>query len=314
MPGYFILGDEMELYTNDTNRDVILSLPITPTATPVVKLIGVDDGEDYTLNNVTVADGNITITIPFRYLSYDTNIPVQFSFPYEDDSVPLNFLETVNVKVSTPILDKATIRSILTTPGVTDQITDEDIVSIERATRYIIMANTGQDFGHYKEERRVHGDLRELIELPGRLIELDSIDGSLFLGDLHTTPSRRFIHKTTLFDERWRNYLNQPQPTVMNGPIYNPLLRRPRDKFWIDHIFSGTWGWESVPEDVQEAAKLLINDYACSESAYRDRYLNTMKSADWEIDFATNAWAMTGNARADQLLNKYVITGGYGAL
>lgn len=70
---------------------------------------------------------------------------------------------------------------------------------------------------------------------------------------------------------------------------------------------TGDWGYKTVPAAVKEAAKLLVNDYACSESAYRDRYLESIKAADWRLQFSSRAWEATGNARADYLLSEYVI-------
>src|SRR6478609_4235924 len=70
---------------------------------------------------------------------------------------------------------------------------------------------------------------------------------------------------------------------------------------------TGDWGYKTVPAPVKEAARLLINDYACQEAIYRDRYLESIKAADWRLQFSSRAWEATGNARADQLLSEYVI-------
>ncbi len=70
---------------------------------------------------------------------------------------------------------------------------------------------------------------------------------------------------------------------------------------------TGDWGYKSVPAPVKEAARLLVNDYACSEQLYRDRYLESIKAADWRLQFSSRAWEYTGNVRADQLLSEYVI-------
>lgn len=70
---------------------------------------------------------------------------------------------------------------------------------------------------------------------------------------------------------------------------------------------TGDWGYKTVPAPVKEAARLLVNDYACSESAYRDRYLESIKAADWRLQFSSRAWESTGNARADMLLSEFVM-------
>lgn len=73
-------------------------------------------------------------------------------------------------------------------------------------------------------------------------------------------------------------------------------------------IIRGDWGYETVPAAVKEAARLLVNDYACSEALYRDRYLESIKAADWRLQFSSRAWDSTGNARVDHLLSEFVLT------
>lgn len=70
---------------------------------------------------------------------------------------------------------------------------------------------------------------------------------------------------------------------------------------------TGNWGYKTIPANVKEAAKILVNDYACGEIAYRDRYLESIKAADWRLQFSSRAWEYTGNVRADQLLAEYVL-------
>jgi hypothetical protein len=81
-----------------------------------------------------------------------------------------------------------------------------------------------------------------------------------------------------------------------------------------DYLVEGHWGWEAVPDAVKEAAKLLVNDYACADAQYRDRYLVSMTAADWRIQFYSGAYLRTGNVRADQLLSDYVVTRGWGVI
>jgi len=82
----------------------------------------------------------------------------------------------------------------------------------------------------------------------------------------------------------------------------------------VIYPISGVWGYEAVPESVKEAARLLVNDYACADSQYRDRYLTSMTAADWRIQFNSGAFVRTGNVRADQLLSEYVTTRGWGVI
>lgn len=305
----------MEIYRNANSANRTVRIPFGEDITDaIVTLKGVDDGEDYVMNDVTITDDVVEFVVPLRFAKWDRLIPVEILSTYTEDTVEYEDTYNYDVKVSTPILPLDVIKDILTTPGFDDVITDDDVRAIERATRFIIQSNTGQDFGYYKESRtfgRLHG--HGLTELPGRLIDATTLDGKTLTNDLRTTHSQRFIYRS-----QHSNYnLWDGTPTIINGAIYNPRS----DTYERVGQFSagwstihGEWGWKSVPEAVQEAAKLLVNDYACSEAAYRDRYLGVMKAADWEINFRSGAWAATGNVRADQLLRDYTITGGIGVL
>jgi hypothetical protein len=76
---------------------------------------------------------------------------------------------------------------------------------------------------------------------------------------------------------------------------------------YAKYTITGVFGWEFVPYEVVEAMKLLVNDYSCSENMYRDRYLQSISTADWKLIFASQVFEDTGNARADTLLNAYKV-------
>lgn len=319
----------MEIYVNDSSRDIVFNVPITElNGDATAKLVGVNsDGTDYVFNSITTEHLDddtykFTVTIPLKFVQYDRLLKLTLTQPYTEDTVDETYEHSYDVKVSTPILPLSVIASLLTVPGFDTQVTADDIKTIERATRYIIQSNTGQDFGCYNESRRVHGHINGLIELPGRLISITDINGATDIGPFHLTPSRLYLHsaKRDHNNPYWSPWDQDGDvsPTLTLGPSYNPKtdswINSRYESSWTDVDINGVWGWNSVPEAVQEAAKLLVNDYACSESAYRDRYLGVMKSADWEINYREQAWAMTGNTRADQLLSDYVIRHGGGGV
>lgn len=100
-----------------------------------------------------------------------------------------------------------------------------------------------------------------------------------------------------------------PTATRHGGVTVAPAASGRSTPWKNDYPFeiTGDWGYKTVPANVKEAAKLLVNDYACMESAYRDRYLKSIRAADWRLEFSSQAWSSTGNARADLLLDEYVL-------
>jgi len=77
----------------------------------------------------------------------------------------------------------------------------------------------------------------------------------------------------------------------------------------IAYPISGYFGWASVPEAVKAAALQLAEAFTCDESLWRERYIKSVRAADWRFDFSEEAFRSTGSLVADQLLDPYVRIG-----
>lgn len=219
------------------------------------------------------------------------------------------------------------------------EATDEQAREVEAAVRHIINAHTGQSFGYGTKTLTVEGHGDNALRLPERCIEVTGFgtlnatldpkavivvsDGwylkkawAAEIGPLTSDSTYWGDYRDGVFD---RNIYSDPDGDG-EPPLFGPLAERPggiivapgtgRATAWRnDYPFTitGKFGYKTVPAPVKEAAKLLVNDYACSEALYRDRYLESIKAADWRLQFSSRAWEYTGNVRADQLLSEYVL-------
>lgn len=255
------------------------------------------------------ASNIVSVTLP--YLSEEGEIDLIWTFQVPGSGT---FSETERHTVITPLLTVEQIKEIH------PNATDDEVYSIERATRLIINAFTGQDFGHFTGSRKVRGSGNKALLLPQRVITLTQINS------VDIDP--RFL----LSDDGWTLYkfpfglppyldsCSDPYSYFApNGEVWQSLgvIVTPYSNDcapWAKNIYydvNAEWGYYSVPPAVQEAARLLVNDYACGDSQYRDRYLTSMTAADWRIQFQSGAFRDTGNVRADQLLADFVLKGGW---
>ena len=87
--------------------------------------------------------------------------------------------------------------------------------------------------------------------------------------------------------------------------------------FFIDgvrYFIQGDWGWQSVPDAIQTATRLLIRDYLDDDSLLRQHGVSIARMGDREFEFGgrtatqTQFWASTGNYDADILLQDYTLT------
>jgi hypothetical protein len=241
--------------------------------------------------------------VQLGYLQYDGRVVINWTFILNGES----FTETSYYDVVTPLLTDREVKEIH--PNATDY----EVRRIEAATRHIIQAHTGQRFGRFKGIYTVRGNDSRKLELPARLLELNSVN------ELQDSVEKYFAVEQggwVLRHFPWgvppvkADYYELHQH--VGGVIHNPNNVR-LGEFYKEYHFDvdGVWGYHEVPDPVKEAARLLVNDYACADSQYRDRYLTSMTAADWRIQFHEGAFARTGNVRADQLLADYVLSHGW---
>lgn len=305
------------------------------------------DTSTYSVNGVAPITGTVVPVegapavweMQLPYLGSDTN-DVEVVWHFTIPSVPEDsFEETFSYEVVTPLLTKQEIKRILDD----DFATDEDIWEVEAAVRHVIQAHTGQKFGYDRGKTlTVEGHGETALRLPERLVSImgvNTLTSALDVRSFIVTSDGWYLKKawanaTPLTDgsdsQFWGDFVNN---SVFDNNIYSdpdgdgdpplvgPLASRPggiivapgasgnATPWKQDYPFeiTGDWGYKSVPAAIKEAARLLVNDYACSEAAYRDRYLESIKAADWRLQFSSRAWESTGNARADFLLSDYVI-------
>lgn len=310
-----------------TAPEVKFTLPTNNTA-GVEATCSYGTGDPKTLS-VTVTGGVAKARLPYLHVEGTGQVDWVFTIPGSG-----TFTEKVPFEVVTPYIGLDELKDM----GVpADKAKD-----VEAAVRHIINAHTGQSFG-FKPDRTItvegHGD--SAVRLPERLIELKGLSTMTSVLDHRAAIvvsdgwylKKSWAHVTGPLDNDslyWGEY-SGGTPFDNNiygdpdgdgeGPFVGPLGSRPggvivapnaggRATPWKDDYpfaIHGDWGYKQVPEPVKEAAKLLANDFACNEQLYRDRYLESIKAADWRLQFNSRAWDNTGNARADHLLSEYVL-------
>ena len=173
------------------------------------------------------------------------------------------------------------------------EVEESDLIKAERKVRSYIESYTGQVFAPSLETVTVKATGTSVI-LPKRLISV-------------TETNPVFLSGYTIENNGWGITLTVPYDYDYPGVIIAPYSNA--DAFYHGErkiAITGRWGWDRAPKPVQEAALLLVEDFLAPEAAYRDKYLESLTSPDWRIQFHGNAFRGTGNVRVDQLLADYV--------
>lgn len=287
----------MEIYRHSVN-EVRFYLPTPNTAVQSASWsgFGTTDGALAIQNG----DGYAYAFLP--YLSQEGTVTVTWNFSIPGSGT---YSDTQSYRVVTRILPLAEVRRLL--PNASDEERDE----AERLVRLIIQAHCGQEFGTITEVKTVSAAGGNALKLPSRLLSIAKIDGYV--------PSK---HTYRVSADGWslRYPLWQGVPPLkadyhglheINGVIYNPNNVRWWAEESVTVSIEGVWGWPTVPPAVQEAARLLVKDYGCQDSVFRDRFVSSVNNMDWKIAFDSQAFSDTGNVKANQLLSEYIAHGGW---
>ncbi len=240
-----------------------------------------------------------SVSLPWSYTANDGEFQVDFEFSIGIESGQ-HLVQTVRVVTAVISRDKAE----LIAPGKYEDF--------EPIVRYIIQAYTGQYFGLWTGVKTVWGEGDEELRLPDRLVTLSNIgwDGNEYYTDGFRIKGDRFYLARS---GRTPLITKESPPDNYDAVIVAP----PGTRYWypikrpwgfdeqVEYSITGTWGYIEVPASVQKAAELLYNDVACDESVYRNKYMKSVRSDNWRIEFNEQAWTGTGNAIADQLLDEF---------
>jgi hypothetical protein len=72
-----------------------------------------------------------------------------------------------------------------------------------------------------------------------------------------------------------------------------------------DYLFLLETGYQVVPHDIYEAAKMLIEDIKCGKIDYYKRYVTAYNTDQFKIQFDKTILDGTGNMLVDKILDKY---------
>lgn len=73
-----------------------------------------------------------------------------------------------------------------------------------------------------------------------------------------------------------------------------------------DYVVVVEAGWPVIPQDIKQAAMLIINDLKCNNIPYINSYIKDYESDQFTLKFDDRVFKDTGNRIADKILSAYV--------
>lgn len=282
------------IYISDAIREVYLDVPVTATGGSMDVEVYDGDTKVFEPSTVSFDNGQYHFTLPFGLVFEVKTLLVVWKFSYIESGATRQLEQTTYIDIEKPLVSVRRARLELDIPST---ISDDEIRRAERLVRTIIERVTGQQFYSYSGTELATELPDGSVRLPKRLVALTSVNG--------INNSLYYV----IGDSGWRLAISYPRKRdgIRAGevPISDPFAKYRRPHANKVNV-TGTWGWTTVPADIEQAALLLIEERLCPESLYRERYIKSMSAADMKFEFAAQAYSGTGNVIADQILSSYV--------
>ena len=195
--------------------------------------------------------------------------------------------------------------------------TYHELQMAEKYARKLIESFTAQSFHLYDDTQTIYGHGADILPLPFRIYQIHELyenDVLLFDG---INNVNNWIYEPIISESNFGIRINRQSlldNTVYtaNGlvpPTINDYNYRGAFKKEYRYTVSGRFGWSSVPDNVEEACIILMQQFFEKDTAWRNKYVKNVSAFDWKFEYMEDAHRGTGNLYADQLLLPYVITG-----
>jgi hypothetical protein len=189
--------------------------------------------------------------------------------------------------------------------------------SAEKYARHLIEDYTGQEFHTYVDTEIAYGSDSDILPLPYRLEEIYKVYANdILLYDATTNPvTNNWLYAPVIAESNFAIRIDRT--TLLDNTVYtaNGMVPPTINDTYSGQAFSrnirykvvGKWGWNEVPEDVQQACINLIGHYFEKDKVWKDQYVKTLKTFDWNIEYSGDVFSGTGCLYADKLLSPYVL-------
>jgi hypothetical protein len=301
----------MELYTGLTQKvytDVYSDGElVSADQLPTVTIFDVETNDVITEGTAIESDddfGFYAFSILDDYL--EVNKQIKVIWQYEVDGNELSNTEIYDVV--TPYVSIPTIYKKL---GYGREIGDDRYKSLqeislaEQYARFMIESKTGQKFGKYSGKIAAYGQDADVLYLGERIIQFNKLtENNRKVIDL-SENFNNFGYNVEITESHYSIRILTTGDINEGGKL--DMVYRPKGYFnegWKYDV-EGIFGWEKVPEKIQLAGIMLIQDFFSKDNAWRAKYVTDVTYGDSDMKFSSLAFTGTGNFFVDKLLEEF---------
>lgn len=245
-------------------------------------------GISYSASATSNTSGIVTFNLNSYYLTYTGTVKADV---YDNTSLIIS----TGIDIVKPYCDITSVKNKL-------GITTAQATQIEKVARKIIEADAGT-FDFVRKKKEIIGMGLDYLPVDERIIKLYYM----------------YENGTLIYDYQNEN-LDDYRVSIDGTSITTSVVevnKMEYQKVWRDryldtdfasgyeYLIDADFGYQVVPEDIQEACELLMQDITSDNMRYINRGIEEFDNNEFKIKFAKGYAAGTGNMIADKILAKY---------
>ena len=288
----------------DITEDPAITPAINP-GTLITQLVATKMDEDF---------GTYRVVFPFSLTTRPRKFKLEWTYAIGSELVK----HYSTVDVVRPYIDLGDAIEDLdfgTDPSDPNNKTYHELIMAEKWARKTIESYTGQQFYLYNDLHVVYGDGADSLRLPFKISELHELyENDILLVDTINNINN-WSYDTQISESGFGIRINRASMLdntvyIANGMVPPSINDTHNGVFKNGSVYKiqGVYGWDTVPAEVNEACIHLMRDYFSKDRKWREKYLASVQSFDWNFKYNTGAFVGTGNLYVDQILLPYVLT------
>lgn len=290
----------------DITEDVAVSPAISPSTIQAT----------LTSSKIEVDVGNYQVFLPLSLTQRQRKF--RLLWEYEVDSNPVSY--STYVEVVTPYtniyeaIDDLNFGVESTDPNYK---TFAEIQAAETYARQKIISFTGQDFHLYDDVEVVYGIGTDILTVPYKINAIHKLYANdiLLVDNLASPPVNNWLYTPQISESKYGIRIDRTN--MLDNTVYvaNGMVAPTINELYVGeafirnyrYIIHGRWGWDEVPSKVQLACKELMKDYFAKDGIWRNKYVKSVQTFDWQFEYNSDTYSGTGNKLADDLLSEFIV-------
>lgn len=297
-------------YITATVYDITEDNTLNPTVDPNTP-VGVFEG-----TKIETDAGTYQVILPLDLCKRNRKFKIQWDYVIQGNEAA----HTYYIDVVQPYANLSDVWEDLnlgTDPSDPNYKTYHEVQMAEKYARKLIEIYTNQFFYLYDDRQIVYGSGADILPMPFKVYQIHELyeNDILLIDKINSTNN--WIYDPIISESGFgirvnKQYMLDNVVYTANGlipPTINDRGFSGAFKKDARYAVQGRFGWSSVPDNVEEACIILIQQFFEKDTAWKNKYVKSISTFDWKFDFMEDAHRGTGNLYADQLLAPYVLSG-----